>query len=238
MKLQRGPSKATLGESNKEIYESLRALIPDRLRLDPSDVDDDYRLIEILLNLHPMLDKFLVNHPHEKAIHLLCISRGLNNRVASEFIPEDYDNIKLSTNLQKISLAYCKTALAVYNDNSLTLESYQVDDLNYWYNVIDTNLNIISSCNAGQVHGSESSAFIDRFGEISDRIEVLIKKNPKPEYYSLQSLLYTYMGKDVESRELLSDSLKGKGRVSLSNITESYYRESFNKGKYPVIIYI
>lgn len=231
-------NKNGLEHSNKLLFTALKAMLPKSFNLTEQMVAHDGKLISILLQLHDNLNRLLVNDPSKKAFYLLIIARSLNNRVASSFVPEDYDSIKSSTNLQKISIAYCRMALQVYNQNSLTLESSQVDDLNYLYNVIDINLNIISSCGVGNIHKSEDLIYINKFAEINKRLNALIKRNPKPEYFNLQSLLFTYMGMEEESKKIIARGLRSNQRIDLSNITENYYRERLKKGKFPVVIYV
>lgn len=222
---------------NKLLYETLKLLLPPSFNLQMEHITSSSKLSNILVQVHNNLPRIMPSQPGLKATYLLCIAQSLNNRVCASFVPENYNNIKECLCLQKIALAYCKTAIVIFNKNSIKLYFEQVNQLNYWYNVIEANLNIIAMSDIGHIHNEELFVYQKTFMGINKRVSALIKKSPEMKYFKLQALLLRYLNQDLESIQTIRRSLTMTKTAKLSNIKETYYREQYRGKKHPVVIY-
>lgn len=216
------------------VYEIIANFIPNPPRKE--EVNTNQKLQKLLLDTYSSSSKLLLTEPIKKAMNFALIANCLNSYVSSLFTPEYLKNVKLCINYQTIAVAYIKKSFKILQKNGCMIPFEDVNDLNFLLNIVELNLYVIMISDKGKIYGDKDIYL--SFRTISQRLEALIKKEPNPEYYKTQSLVYNYMHNLAEAKKAAFACLQaGSLKTNLQNINSLGYKILYQGKLHPVMIY-
>lgn len=219
------------------IYNVLSDMLPSSVNLRFTDINSGNKLSTLLTKLYKIMGHIQLSNPMEKAVNMITISIAVNNIVSEKFIPQNLKNVRESIALQQIAFTYLKSAILLLQNNSCELYFEDINDLNYYMCVMESNMAITISANRGTVYiGTEE--LNNQIQSIINRIEKLIRRNPKHEYYTLQSILYHHLGQPNKAMEVSKTGyINSTSQINLTNISNFQYKAKLSGKLCPVEIY-
>lgn len=186
------------------LFLTVKELLPKSAKFQTPSKSSE--MVQLLVSVYKLSPKLYEINPLKKATLMVYIADCLNSKNTKNFIPEHFYNVKRSTGYQQLASAYIQQAFEVLSKNAIVLPFERVVDLNYLYNIIEMNLCIISLAEKGRLYGYTD--VYNNLKKIDSRLDILIKRDPRPEFYSARSTLLTYLGREGDATQLLRDSLK------------------------------
>ena len=111
-----------------------------------------------------------------------------------------------------------------------------VSELNYLVNISELNLAITLLNNQTGLY--EDTKVKEMLVSINERMEALVQRDPREEYYNTKSILLNYLGDEENSLKAISDSVKVKDlKRNLVNMNKLQYKLKYGGKLCPVEFY-